>query len=98
MPFDLKEFGRRLRASRQVCELTQDELARRIDANRSWISELEHGHQDSLRAETVVRFAEALGVSADYLLGIKGAPAPPLPPAKRGRPHREAAGEERRHV
>lgn len=80
MPFDIKEFGRRLKQARTAADLTQDALAGLIAAPgknpRTWISELENGRQESLRAETVVRFAEALGVSADYLLGLVDATAP----------------------
>ena len=76
MPFDLKEFGRRLQAARLEHEWTQEELAQRLEASRTWISELEKGRQVSLRAATVVRFAEALGVSADYLLGLTDSPTP----------------------
>lgn len=89
MPFDLHEFGRRVRAVRTKREWTQDEVAQLIEGHRSWISELEQGRQASLRAETVVRFAEAFGVSTDYLLGLTGDPAPALPPARRGRPRKE---------
>jgi transcriptional regulator with XRE-family HTH domain len=92
MPLDLKEFGRRLKEARTRQGLTQEELRllisqnRTSQAGRSWISELEHGHQDSLRADTVVRFAEALAVSADYLLGLTDAgPAPPPPRRRRAR-------------
>ena len=87
MPFDIIEFGRRLRAAREKDQLTQEELAARIRANRSWISGLETGQQTALRAETVVRCAEALGCSADYLLGLSEEPRPrrhrqkPAPPA-----------------
>jgi len=76
MPFDIKEFGKRLRAARATSNLTQEELAGRIRANRSWISGLETGHQEALRAETVVRFAEALGCTSDYLLGLSAEPRP----------------------
>jgi transcriptional regulator with XRE-family HTH domain len=68
---------------------------------QGWISELENGKQTRLEAETVFRFALALNVSADYLLGLssemeratptssrKTAPAPP--PAKRPRPRKAA--------
>jgi hypothetical protein len=44
-----------------------------------------------LRADTVVRFAEALGVSADYLLGLADDPYPP----RRRRPRRTNDASER---
>jgi transcriptional regulator with XRE-family HTH domain len=91
MPLNLEEFGRRLRAVRTEKDLTQDELAQLITAPRTWISELEHGRQKSLRADTVVRFAEALGVSADYLLGLADDPYPP----RRRRPRRTNDASER---
>ena len=85
MPLDLQEFGRRLRAARAEKDLTQDQLAHMISASRTWISELEKGRQVSLRADTVVRFAEALSVSADYLLGLTDAAPTPRPAAGRRR-------------
>jgi len=91
MPFDIEEFGRRLRAAREKDKLTQEELAARIRANRSWISGLETGQQTALRAETVVRCAEALAVSADYLLGLTD---DPHPRPRRKRPAPAADGEE----
>jgi repressor LexA len=86
MPFDIKEFGRRLRVAREKDNLTQEELAARIRANRSWISGLETGQQSALRAETVVRLAEALGCTADYLLGLTDQPARPAASPRRKKP------------
>ena len=77
MPFDIKMFGRRLRTARVACQYTQDELAERMRANRSWISGLETGQQSTLSAATIVRCAEALGVTADFLLGLTDDPTPP---------------------
>jgi|SRR5262245_12464767 len=67
---DLAQFGARLKEARQDRKLTQQELASLVQAPRTWVSDLENGGQRGLAAETVVRFALALGVSADYLLGL----------------------------
>ncbi|MCL6615136.1 MAG: helix-turn-helix domain-containing protein, partial [Firmicutes bacterium] len=62
--------GSRLKEARRARNLTQAELGRLVGVGKSAISQYEHG----LRLpETAVlaRLAEALGVSADWLLGIE---------------------------
>lgn len=77
MEIDLRLFGERVRTRRQDCKLTQEELGTRLGASRTWITDLENNRQRGLSADTVVRFARALGVSADYLLGLTDDPTPP---------------------
>lgn len=88
MEIDLRLFGDRVRAIRQDCKMTQEELGTRLGASRTWITDLENNKQRGLSADTVVRFARALGVSADYLLGLTDDPTP------RARPRRKRSSDE----
>jgi transcriptional regulator with XRE-family HTH domain len=69
----LKVFGTRLRETREERQLTQADLARRIHTNISQILRWEKG-QAIPSAEAVVRLAEELEVSSDYLLGLTDEP------------------------
>ena len=79
MPFDLQVFGQRLRAVRKQQDLSQEALATALGTSHGWISELENARQTHVQADTVYRFCEALGVSADYLLGLTETPSPAAP-------------------
>jgi transcriptional regulator with XRE-family HTH domain len=69
------EFGRRLRLARTRRGLSQEGLARRVDASKNSVQNWERN--DTLpRAEAVAALALALGVSADYLLGLSDVPEP----------------------
>lgn len=65
-------FGQRLHRFRKERGYTQTELAEKIGTLQAIISEYEH---DKLRphADMLIRFALALDVSADELLGLKRA-------------------------
>jgi len=84
---DLTVFGERLRTARKQHELSQAQLGERVGADAPWISNLEKGRQSGLAANTVYRLAQALHVSADYLLGLTDNPAP----VKRQRTRKAAA-------
>ena len=61
-------FGNRLREVRAFRNITQEQLAESADTSRAMIGRYET--TDQLPAlETLVRIADALGVSTDYLLG-----------------------------
>lgn len=64
-------FGQRVGRLRRERGVTQVELAEKIGIIQVLISDYEN---DKLRmhAEMVVRFARALGVSTDELLGVRG--------------------------
>jgi transcriptional regulator with XRE-family HTH domain len=71
MPLDKSEsFGQRLVRRRKERGLTQVELAERVGLLQGLVSDYEH---DKLRpyADLIARFAVALEVSADELLGIR---------------------------
>jgi transcriptional regulator with XRE-family HTH domain len=63
-----KKFRERLREWRLKRDLTQEELARKAGVPTISVSHFETGHRFP-NAESLRRLADALGVSADYLLG-----------------------------
>lgn len=85
MELDLQVFGERLRTARRARDLNQYQLAEQLGVPQSWISELENNKQKGLSADTVLRFARALGVSADYLLGLVDTPPATSPRRPRRR-------------
>jgi transcriptional regulator with XRE-family HTH domain len=78
--FDMKAFGKRLRQLRKEQGLSQADLGEAIGVNQSWISELEHGGQNDVQANTLLLLCHALRVSTDALLGLA-----PSTPRRRGR-------------
>jgi transcriptional regulator with XRE-family HTH domain len=65
-------IGRRLARIRKEQGYTQVELAQRIGIIQALISDYERGKL-RLNAEMLARFARALNVSADEILGLDGA-------------------------
>jgi transcriptional regulator with XRE-family HTH domain len=63
-------LGRRLRLVRRAKNYTQHELAQMSGMNAISLSRLESGNAEHAYARTVRDLAQALGVSADYLLGL----------------------------
>ena len=73
-----KLIGERVRRQRQALGMTQDQLEAASGVPQGSISRIERGTAESIQAHTLVGFARALGVSADYLLGLEDvAPAEP---------------------
>ena len=66
-------FSKRLAQARKRAGLTQVDLAKALDRDRSLISHLERGHTGKM-AEVLRNAAHELGVSADYLLGLTDTP------------------------
>lgn len=64
---DLTLLGNRIRVAREKKGITQETLAERINISPSHISVIERGVK-TVRIDTVVRIANELDVSADYLL------------------------------
>jgi transcriptional regulator with XRE-family HTH domain len=50
--------------------MTQEQLAKASGVKQSHISRLETGDIKDVKGSTLARLARALGVSADYLLGL----------------------------
>src|SRR5262245_37172170 len=84
MSFNLQVFGQRLREVRKQRALSQQALADLLGTAHGWISELENARQTHVQADTVYRLCEALGISADYLMGLAEMPRP-LRPSSRPR-------------
>lgn len=84
------EFGKKLREVRQMRNITQEQMAEMADISRVMVGRYETTDQlPSL--DTLVRIADALGTSTDYLLGrtegidVPFVPhyiAPPQPPRR----------------
>jgi transcriptional regulator with XRE-family HTH domain len=64
-----ESIGQRVRKIRRDRNLTQSQLAAACSCDYPVISNLERGRQ-SVHAERLGYIAYALGVSADYLLGL----------------------------
>jgi transcriptional regulator with XRE-family HTH domain len=84
---DMRLLAERLRAMREAHGLNQTALAARAGLNLGNVNELEQQRKTSVRADTIVALADALNVSADYLLGRTDTPTP----RQRPRPHKTAA-------
>jgi transcriptional regulator with XRE-family HTH domain len=62
------EFGRRVRRRRRILDLTQAEVARRIQMGPGQYSRLESGEYRKVQVEQLARLADVLHTSLDYLL------------------------------
>jgi transcriptional regulator with XRE-family HTH domain len=65
---DYKELGQRVRRVRLLRELTQEQLAERADVVNSYVGVIERGEKKA-SINTLVKIANALNCSVDYLLG-----------------------------
>ena len=68
--FDMHRFSTRVQEIRSELGWSQTTLATRAGVNLGNLNEIEHAHKRSVRADTVVALAVAMGVSSDYLLGL----------------------------
>jgi transcriptional regulator with XRE-family HTH domain len=72
--------GQRIQRLRTARGLTQDDLAKRISVSKSFLSEIENDHSIP-GGEIVLRLADALGTTTDYVLrGAAITSAPDLEP------------------
>lgn len=63
----LKEIGSRINKARKSIQMTQEQLAEKMDVSVQMISNLELGKK-AIRPENLVKACRALNVSADYIL------------------------------
>lgn len=63
----LKEMGLRIKQRRRELNMTQEQLAEKMDVSIQMISNLELGKK-AVRPENLVKVCEILNVSADYIL------------------------------
>ena len=62
-----KDFGKRVRQQRRLARLTQEKLAEKSDISLSFLGHIERGSRKA-SLDTVVKIANALGVSPNILL------------------------------
>ena len=67
MSLNYKLIGRRVKEARRRKQTTQAELAEQTDMSVSYISHIETGKKKA-SLESLVRIANALGVTVDYML------------------------------
>jgi transcriptional regulator with XRE-family HTH domain len=75
------DFAERLRQARQRAGWSQTELGKRSGVHHMAISRLERGDKKDVTGGTLRKLAIALGVSADWLLGIEDEETELLPAA-----------------
>lgn len=63
----LRQFGERVRQLRKQADLSQEELARKADIHRTYLSGVERGHRN-IALRNIVKLARALQVSPSELL------------------------------
>lgn len=64
---DATPIGRRIKLAREAKKLTQEQLAEIVDLSPMHVSVLERG-QKPPKLETMIKIANTLGISGDYLL------------------------------
>jgi len=74
---DMGLLAERLRTVREAHGLSQTALAARAALNLGNVNEIERRQKKGVHADTIVALADALHVSADYLLGLADDPRPP---------------------
>lgn len=65
----MKIFSERLRELRTGCNLTQQQMAEKLNIKQQSYARYEYGTGEPC-LETLVQIAEIFGVSGDYLLGM----------------------------
>lgn len=69
-PFDVKVFAKRFQQACRETGLNQVDLARKLGASQGSISRFLYG-SSSPRVSVLFKMAQGLGVSSDWLLGLK---------------------------
>jgi transcriptional regulator with XRE-family HTH domain len=72
--YSAKQLGQRVLLSRRDLGWDQEQLATASTVSRSRISEIERGKASNVGVEGILSLADALGVSAAYLLGLSDDP------------------------
>jgi len=87
---DMEVLGTRVREQRKHAGLSQMEVAKQTGIIQGDLSLLERGKKRALWADTLLRLAETLGCSLDYLAGRTD---DPTPTPKRPRTRKTAPGD-----
>ena len=69
-------FGSRLKAARNKAGLNQEALAQRVGSSKGYISELETNPDIRPSAELVMKLAEEVGTTVEFLMRGEGEKAP----------------------
>jgi transcriptional regulator with XRE-family HTH domain len=77
----MRDSGNRIRELREAKGISGTKLAEMIGISPQYLYDLERGDK-RLNEEIIVRLTEALGVTADYLLGLGDKPQSSLRPTK----------------
>ena len=75
----MEHFGARVKTARGTHGWTRRELAARARLHEQHLAKVERGQRYRIEGDTIVKLAEALGVSADYLVGLTDDPTPRTP-------------------
>jgi transcriptional regulator with XRE-family HTH domain len=73
----MEHFAERIIAARGTQGWTRRELAKRAGLHEQHLAKVERGNRHRVAADTIIALADALNVSADYLLGRTNDPTPP---------------------
>lgn len=73
---DGKQFGLRVRLSRDDLGLTQEEVAARAGISRTHLTNIEKGRRANPGIEAVIALSKVLGVTINYLVGETEDPLP----------------------
>lgn len=65
-----KNLGRRIKALREACELSQEELAKHVGLHRVALTQIENAQRE-INAEELVRFSRVFQISTDILLDLQ---------------------------
>jgi transcriptional regulator with XRE-family HTH domain len=90
MAREVSTLGQRVREAREARGMSQQALAMAAGLSMSVVTQIEQGLKQDLKFASVVRLAQALGVSLDVLAGLhedqdaaeEKPPAPPVPSAE----------------
>jgi len=69
-------FGARLKAARNKAGLSQETLAQRVGSSKGYISEIETNPDIRPSAELVMKLAEEVGSTVEFLMRGEGEKAP----------------------
>ena len=64
---ELKAIGERISKRRRQLNLTQEQIAEKMDVSIQMISNLERGNK-AIKIENLIKISDILGVSTDYIL------------------------------
>ncbi|HIV79775.1 MAG TPA: helix-turn-helix transcriptional regulator [Candidatus Avanaerovorax faecigallinarum] len=65
--FNLKHMGRRIRAQRELLEMTREDLAFATDLSPKFIAEIEYGNR-GISLRNLYKISQVLNVTCDYLI------------------------------